>query len=69
MNHRGGRLLPRGPVRGVPVPRLRPKDSGLRPHPVSNRGNLDGPIPARSWRENAKAGESVPTPDFVISWP
>jgi Domain of unknown function (DUF4386) len=55
--HRGGRLLPRGPARGVPGPRLRlrRKDQRLRHHPVSSRGDLDGPIPARDRREDPKA--------------
>ena len=57
---RGVRLLPRGHARGVPGPRLRPKYPYLRHHPVSNRGDLDGRIPARDWREGPKAREADP---------
>jgi len=53
--HRGGRLLPRGDVRGVPGPRLRRKDQRLRHHPINNRRNLDAPIPARGRSEDTKA--------------
>ena len=47
--HRGGRLLPRGPAPCVTGPRLRPRptDSRVSRHPDdSNRGNLDGHLPA-----------------------
>ena len=42
------------------VPGLRPEDSRLRRHPVSNRRNLDGPIPARGWREDCEARQAHP---------
>src|SRR5207302_8334937 len=58
--HRGGRLLPRGLARGLPGPRLRPKYPCLRHHPVSNRGDLDGPLPARDRCEDRQARRAHP---------
>src|SRR6266568_3556002 len=57
---RGGRLLPRGPARAVPGPRLRPNYPWLRRHPASNRGDLDGPLPARDRCEDCQARRAHP---------
>ncbi len=42
------------------LPDLRPKYSRLHRHPVSNRGNLDGPLPARDRGEDPKARRAHP---------
>ena len=58
----GGGLLPRGPARAVPGPRRRPNDPRLRRHPVSNRGDLDGPLPARDRCEDRQARRTASSP-------
>ncbi len=40
------------------VPDFGQADSRLHRHPASNRGNLDGPIPARGWREDREARQA-----------
>jgi hypothetical protein len=52
---RRGRVLPRGHVRGVPDPRLRPDDQHRHHHPVSDRGSLHGRLPARDRCEDGRA--------------
>ena len=57
---RGLCLLPGGPARGVPGPRLRQADPPVHGHRVCHRGGLDAPIPARGWRENREARQGNP---------
>ena len=59
--HRGGRLLPRGPARAVPGSRRRPTDPWLRHYPISHRGDLDGPLPARDRREDRQSRQAHPS--------
>ena len=49
---RGQYLLPGGSVRGVPGPRLCQADPLVHCHRARYRGDLDGPISARGWRED-----------------
>ena len=57
---RGHRLLPGGPARGVPGPRLRQADPPVHCHRARHRGDLDGPVPARGWREDREARQANP---------
>ena len=59
---RGHRLLPGGPARGVPGPRLRQADPPVHCHRARHRGDLDGPVPARGWREDREARQATSLP-------
>src|SRR5207302_6891100 len=61
-----GCLLPRGHARGIPRSRHWQSDPWLCDNSVRNRGDLDGWIPARDWREDLNATRAPRSPGGQI---